>query len=490
MNSNHPDLDDIHLNSPDSDIENMDTLDDLEGDLLGDDFEDPAPRPKKRGFMGLLVLVLAGFGIVAAGSMFLMGDGSNHSVVASIPTPSPVVTLASPSEPQNTDHGPSISITEDDQVFVQAGDLPPQPRPVANDPAVADVGPVPDTANAVVPVIVDTDGKKPEQAVATAPELPPVIVPMPAPEKMARTIVPQPAPTAQKPIAPKVETKTAATIVETKDIGKPAQKLAETQRAVPKTNADKKEAIVSPMPPPAPVTKDDEFLESTETISQLAEATRPRFTIPEDQIDRGLGVTVGGAVADDPEGMIAAANKALELGRNETALEMFEKMYRKNKRDERILMGRAVAFQKLGRRDDAIRAYDELLALNPNNADVATNMLGLVQQQNPSVALQRLLQLRARYPENATVVAQTGLANASVGNLEEGLRYLSIAASLEPGNSRHYFNMGIISEKMGKPDLAIAAYEKALTVDATSDDDKNRIDRDVVYDRLSVLRQR
>jgi Flp pilus assembly protein TadD len=179
----------------------------------------------------------------------------------------------------------------------------------------------------------------------------------------------------------------------------------------------------------------------------------------------------------------------LELERYQTAADMFNDLYKTNQRDERILMGRAVALQKLGRDEEAIRAYDELIALNPNNPDVMINALGLVRKQNPTEALSRLLNLRQKYPTNPTIAAQIGLVNAELGNFDEGLRYLNIAADIESTNPRHFFNMAVIGERMKRPDLAVRYYEQALKADALSGNVRNRMDRDMVYDRLSIVRQ-
>lgn len=256
----------------------------------------------------------------------------------------------------------------------------------------------------------------------------------------------------------------------------------------------------------------DDFIESTTVVEDLSEATQPRMNLNAEQKAMGLGITMGnskpkpkantdqpkaatitgttGAVTtSNPESEIAAANRALELERYQAAFDMFSELYKNNARDERILMGRAVALQKLGRVDEAVRAYDELIAINPNNPDVMINALGLVRKNNPTEALSRLLTLRQKYPMNATIAAQVGLVNAELGNFEEGLRYLNIAADLESTNPKHYFNMAVIAERMKRSDLAVRYYEQALKADALTANPRNRLNREMLYDRLSVLRQ-
>ena len=77
----------------------------------------------------------------------------------------------------------------------------------------------------------------------------------------------------------------------------------------------------------------------------------------------------------DIESMLVSANRAMKLGRYESALEMYNSLYDRNPRDPRIIMGRAVTQQSLGLNDSAIQSYEMLLSIDPDNADALTNML-------------------------------------------------------------------------------------------------------------------
>lgn len=187
------------------------------------------------------------------------------------------------------------------------------------------------------------------------------------------------------------------------------------------------------------------------------------------------------------ESKIVSANRALKLARYDAARQMYEELYALNPREPRVLMGRAVLFQKIGENDRAISMYEELLAINPNNAEAVVNLSGLVTKQMPAVALEKLLGLRARYPDNPAIAAQLGVAYANTGNLEDAYRYLSLASSMEPNNAQHYFNLAVISEKAGNYARAVDFYEKSLEVDATSSG-SSPVSRDMIYDRLTRLR--
>lgn len=186
--------------------------------------------------------------------------------------------------------------------------------------------------------------------------------------------------------------------------------------------------------------------------------------------------------------LLVAANRALKLQRYDAALEMYDQLYAKNKRDVRILMGRAVAQQNMGLSESAIQSYEEVLALKPDNAEALVNMMGLVRKQYPEVALRRLLDMYSRHPNNAGIAAQIGITNAGLGHYDDAMRYLGIASTLEPRNAQHLFNMAIAADRQGNKSMAIQLYERALETDVMYGASRS-VPRESIYDRLSVLRR-
>ncbi|MDY0028827.1 MAG: tetratricopeptide repeat protein [Pseudobdellovibrionaceae bacterium] len=184
---------------------------------------------------------------------------------------------------------------------------------------------------------------------------------------------------------------------------------------------------------------------------------------------------------------VIAADRALKLGRIDSAKEMFEELYNMNPREPRVLMGRAIIYQKTGENARAISTYEELLAISPNNAEAVINLAGLIRSEQPAVALSRLLELRQKFPDNATIVAQLAISYADSGNLDDALNYLDKAIAMQSNNAQHYFNRAILSERAGRIGQAISFYEKALEVDAIQGG-VSGLPRDVIYDRLARLR--
>lgn len=187
------------------------------------------------------------------------------------------------------------------------------------------------------------------------------------------------------------------------------------------------------------------------------------------------------------EAQVQQARRALKLGRYDAAYQYYDSLYRKNPRDESILMGRAVSLHKLGREGAAINAYEDLLNRYPKNADALVNMLGLVKSQYPAVALQKLLSIRQNNPENPGVVAQIGLTYAGMKNYTDAHRYLDMAMNIEPNNALHAYNKAVVYDRQGEKKQAVEYYDRSLRLDAVHGGGRS-VNRDAIYDRLSKLR--
>lgn len=194
------------------------------------------------------------------------------------------------------------------------------------------------------------------------------------------------------------------------------------------------------------------------------------------------------APASDYQAMIASAERALETGRYDAAMEMYETLRQRNPRDMRALMGLAVAQQRYGLDEAAVHTYESVLALDPNNTDATVNMLGLMQNVRPEEAYGKLSSMWTKNSQSPGIAAQLGLIAAQLGKGDEAMRYIGIAASLEPNNANHLYNMAVITDRAGSRGRAIELYEKALEIDATYGASRS-VPRDMIYDRLYYLRR-
>lgn len=191
---------------------------------------------------------------------------------------------------------------------------------------------------------------------------------------------------------------------------------------------------------------------------------------------------------NDADARLTAARLALTRGRDQAALELFDELYKEDPLDARVLMGRAVALQRLGQTEDAIGAYEVMLSRDPENIEAMTNMLGLLKGQDPEMAVERLRRLRQSHPANADITAQLGTMYGMVGDYKNALQYLDMADSLKPGHPGILYNKAIVYDRMGKAGEAGEIYRELLRRSAAGTMGQTNLPIETIRKRLSVLR--
>lgn len=189
----------------------------------------------------------------------------------------------------------------------------------------------------------------------------------------------------------------------------------------------------------------------------------------------------------DVDSRLTAARLALMQGRNTAALQLFNEIYRDYPRDSRIAMGRAVSLQKLGQNGEALDAYHSVLENDPSNLEALTNMLGLLKKENPALAVEKLMELRAAYPYNADIAAQLGIAHAGQGAYGEAEKYLDMADALKPGSAYVLYNKAVLYDKVGRGAEAAALYRQIVRLAAEGTMDQ-QLPIEAIKRRLSTIR--
>lgn len=238
-----------------------------------------------------------------------------------------------------------------------------------------------------------------------------------------------------------------------------------------------------------PVINENDFYDSQSVVpsGEMGANSAPRKMNPRTEPASTLIVVEKTHSPSSREASLVAADRAMKLARYESALSIYDRLYDQNRRDPNILLGRASALQQLGRVDEAISMYERVLDQRPDNLEAQINMLGLMSSRYPSVAMRRLMDLQERYPDNDMIAAQIALSHAQVGQYNEAMTYLGMAASMQPNNPMHYFNLAVIADRLGAKKEAVQYYERALEVDSIYAGGR-AIPRDAVFDRLAKLR--
>ena len=245
---------------------------------------------------------------------------------------------------------------------------------------------------------------------------------------------------------------------------------------------------VVPALPPAKIDESTLFFDSEALVPEGEMKTGvPREVNPAVEPGSKLIVVTKDSGPNSMQARLVSAQRAMILGRYDSALRLYEELYQKNKKDPNVLLGRAIAMQKIGNIDSAIKAYQELLDVKPGNVDAELNMLGLMGQQYPAVSLQRLMDLRDRHPDNAGILAQIAFVQGKLGQYPEALQSLGMAAAIDSKNPGHLYNMAVIADRMGDKSKAIQYYQDALETDTIYAGGES-IPREAVYERLAQIR--
>ena len=213
----------------------------------------------------------------------------------------------------------------------------------------------------------------------------------------------------------------------------------------------------------------------------------PRKVDPKSEPAQRFLIVRKNAEMDSRSAKLVGAERALKLGRYSSALEIYNRLYEKNKKDVQVLMGRAIALQKLGLDEEAILAYETLLDINPDNTEARINMLGILSRKFPAIATRQLKDLAEKNPDNVALFAQIAVSEAQAGNFDSAIRYMGVATSMDPNNATNYYNLAIIADQAGAKNDAVKYYEMALETDTIYGGGKS-IPRDQVYTRLAQIR--
>lgn len=383
----------------------------------------------------------------------------------------------------------------------------------------------------------DTGMPEPDPDTAVSSEGTPATPGIDAPEALAAEAVTEPLPPSEPESAPPSQTETppAAEDAAEKKAVPPEHAMNAQQEAVADEaaldeadDAAPKEIIglesvsgdtapvapdmTAPLPVPAeaapvlpmaePSVAEKALVDNASKLDKLAPPVAPTLTAPAALAPQNFQLPVTKApirplpdgyfvlrkdkMASTTETRMKAANRALADGNPAAAVEMYDRLLGSSPRDEKVLMGRAVALQQAGQNTSALDAYEDVLRVNPKNLDALTNMLGLLRKQSPGLALDRLKELHDTYPFNVAVTAQLGTVYGDMGRYDEGLKLLDQALSMAPTSAVYMFNKAVLYDRMGNAPSAAAMYRAALDANYR-DDGKQPIPVEAIKKRMSAL---
>ncbi len=163
-----------------------------------------------------------------------------------------------------------------------------------------------------------------------------------------------------------------------------------------------------------------------------------------------------------------AGREALLAGDAAAALGIYERLSALFPDERTALLGRALALEQLGRKDEARALYQIVLADDPDDLSARIALISLIAERAPGEALQLLRRLTPHHPRDARLPEQIGLIMAAQNQLDGAIAELHRAAALDPANVRYQINLAVVQDRAGRAEAAIECYRAALRLAAES----------------------
>ncbi len=161
-----------------------------------------------------------------------------------------------------------------------------------------------------------------------------------------------------------------------------------------------------------------------------------------------------------------------ELGRNDEALEYFEKILKTDLKKEEAHLAEEVhlelgrILEKLGRMDEAETHYREIIRLNPDSAAAYTTLgILLARQGRTNEAVQDLAQALKIAPQDVEALNNMGNILKEEGRLQESINYYEKAIDIKADYAEAHNNLGLALLYLQKADEAEKHFREALRLD-------------------------
>jgi len=112
--------------------------------------------------------------------------------------------------------------------------------------------------------------------------------------------------------------------------------------------------------------------------------------------------------------------------------------------------------------DEALAVKDPFEPPDRRQLDDAVAMLTTKDAAKAAQALERLEPLAAKYPDQASVPYNMGVAHQVQGNEDQARRSWLRATEVDPTFDKAWLNLGILNQRSGRTDLALASYQSGL----------------------------
>ncbi|MCX7626868.1 MAG: tetratricopeptide repeat protein [Methylophilaceae bacterium] len=286
------------------------------------------------------------------------------------------------------------------------------------------------------------------QPIAQAP------VPSAPPAAPMEQSIPVPASSMPEPAAPPATVPAPVAVTAEPPTTKPVEPVTEKLLVTTSTSGSKNK----PSPPVAATTAD---------AKPAIEIKRSRKSEP----------------AIDPTAL--AAYQAFTAGDDAAAARLYRQLLQADPRSVDALLGLAAIAARQDKGDEAAGYYARALELDPKNTVAHAGLTALVGGSDPVAAQSRVKSLLARQPDDAYLHAVLGGLYAEQNQWNDAQQAYFQAFRLDPGNAEHAFNLAVSLDQLGKTELALDYYQRALELLTGKG---GNVDRAALESRITQLR--
>ena len=154
-----------------------------------------------------------------------------------------------------------------------------------------------------------------------------------------------------------------------------------------------------------------------------------------------------------------------KLGKLDEAIEAYNKALSRKPDYPEAYFNMAITLKEQGRLEEAIKAYNKALAIKPDYAEAHNNMGVILQEQGKlEEAIEAYNKVLIIQPDYAAAYNNMGVTLKDQGKREEAIAAYNNALAIKPDFAEAYNNMGIALADQGKLEEAIEAYNNALAI--------------------------
>lgn len=177
---------------------------------------------------------------------------------------------------------------------------------------------------------------------------------------------------------------------------------------------------------------------------------------------------------DNLDDLYLAAAAMLEGKDFITASSIFEKYVAERPQDSKGFLGLGIAQLAQQHFNEARKALEQALQINPNLAD-AEYQLGAVadQQGTPAEALQHFARAVELQPQHAKALAGLGAQYLQAGDLEKADALLERSVAADPDNYKTQYDLALVLAKLGRTGEAKRHMDRSRVLKAADDKGKS-----------------